>query len=57
MPDTFTFLSLDDFKRLSPYAKQAYLEQLKRYVDAATHAAAPTPPVPAPAAPRKRTPV
>src|SRR5688572_5776716 len=36
VPDTFKFLSLDDFKRLSPSAKQAYLEELKRYVDAAT---------------------
>jgi len=55
VPDSFKFLSLDDFKRLSPSAKQTYLEQLKRYVDAATHAADAS--APAPAAPKKRTPV
>lgn len=60
VPDTFKFLSLDDFKRLSPSAKQAYLEELKRYVDAATRAADVAAPADAAAprpARRKRTPV
>ena len=56
MPDTFTFLSLDEFKRLTPAAKQAYLEKLHRYLEAAERAAQqPPPPVPKP--PAKRTPV
>jgi len=54
VPDTFKFLSLDDFRRLSPSAKQAYLEELKRYVDAATQAADAASPT---RAPKKRTPV
>ena len=55
MPDNFEFLSLDDFKRLTQSAKQAYLERLKRYIDAATRAADAAAPAPAP--PRKGTPV
>jgi hypothetical protein len=55
VPDTFTFLSLDEFKRLSPSAKQAYLEKLHRYLEAAELAAKQPPPAPKP--PVKRTPV
>ena len=54
MPDTFTFLSLDEFKRLTPAAKQAYLEKLHRYLEEAERVAEPPAP---PARPTKRTPV
>ena len=33
MPEKFDFLSVDAFRKLTPDAKQRYLEQLKRYLD------------------------
>jgi len=37
MPDKFEFLSLDAFKKLTTNERQAYLEQVARYVGALKH--------------------